>query len=1109
MRRLLFIIALTLLFLPIYGQSRLKTGQWIKIEIKQSGIHCLTYSQLRKWGLNPEKTHIYGYGGAMLSQDFSQPAIEDLPQVGCIRLSDRILFYAQGSFSWAYTGGHFRHTRNPYSDQGYYFISDIETSEPDLTYAPIIDSDQATDINTFIDYKVHEEDKVNLVDINGIEGGGREWFGEQVTNAKAVNLTMPFAHIVGSLYGYAMVAGVSKQWSTFQLKVGSSSRYITTEAIYDNYTRATTAFSIGEYEPIGTEEQPIVLSYSCSDANGVGYLNYIELEAECELRMQGNEMTFRHPANYLDATPIRYHLKGADSHTIVLDITDLSHIVAMPTITNGDELIFTATNEDQVHEFIAVNTSGSNWLEPEKKSDIDNQDLHQLEGIQYVIICPKDFVPMATQLAKAHEGDPYWKEEQSITWAVVTDEQVYNEFSSGTPDATAYRRFMKMLYDKAKNNTSLLAPKWLLLMGDGTYDNRKLSSLSGPNTLLTYQAANSINETFAISNDGYFGCLEDEKYIIDARLTMQIGVGRLPVSTKEEAQAVVNKIEDYIYDQSPMSWRREILFMADNYDTYPHIQGADEPARIVEKYVPGYTMHKIYLDVYPKQVTSTAESCPIAKTQLDNLLQSGVMMLNYSGHGGYNAITSEAMMNINSISTMTNPHLALWFFATCSFAHYDAGKRSAAEEAVLNPNGGAIGVISACRTVYASQNKDLNTYFCQELFEHSDDYHFDVTIGEALYKAKNKLINDANRLAYHLLGDPAIRLHYPDNITIHTTDRKDTIRSLEVNEVKGVVRGPNDDTLKQFNGVVDIYVYDKKQTITTPPLGKSGGTYQYTDYPNIIFHGKTSVEDGCFQYAFMTPKDIRYNFDYGRIAYYAYDEQEGLEGVGYDNDLVVGGTGSILIQDTQGPDINMYIENAYRDSTQATYASPRFYASLFDSCGINTVGSGIGHDLILMVDNSNVMTYNLNAYFEADKGSYQSGSISYRLPPLGDGQHAIQFKAWDLMNNSSTQTLSFTVNQNIGPTLYKIIAYPNPVSISGLLTLHLEHDQEDEVLQTQINIFDLAGRRLYSAQQSDAYDIVIPMNEVAISTGVYIYKVIIKSPTNGSSTLAGKILVVH
>ncbi len=1099
---------------PSVSHSRLSQGKWVKIQVSENGVYCLTYDQIRQAGLDPAKTHVYGYGGAMLPTQWADGTIDDLPQVGCIRLSDRILFYGQGSFRWKYEPLQeiFTHTRNPYSDKGYYFLSDIDTPQPDLVYASAISKENAEVVDYYTAYGVHEQDILNLLDPTGVDGGGREFYGETLSPKSTLTVSLPFSHIVSDdIHCRVMIAGVSNSFSQTEVKMGSTTKKIATAPCADHYTFGSPATLSTYFPATGTGTQSVAITFLNTESGSKGYLNYVEMSATCSLTMEGAWLTFRTPIHLYENTTLAYHISNASSQTIILDITHLDSIKAVPATMEGNTLVFYANNEDEVHEYIAIQPNANGWQTPSVIGSVGNQDLHGLRDIMYVVIAPKEMVGVAEQLCRAHVNDPYRSSEDPFTWAVVTDQQVYNEFSSGTPDATAYRKLMKMLYENEQDGVSTIAPRWLLLMGDGTYDNRKLLTNSGPNTLLTYQAVDSENEIRAISNDGYFGYLKDSM-MAEAKATMQIGVGRLPVSTIDEAQAMVNKIEEYICSSQQESWRRELLFMADDYDDNLHISDADAVAAPLAKQVPDYILHKIYLDSYPKVITSSSESCPMAQNQLDNYLQNGVVMLNYSGHGGYNAVTSESMITLNSIKKMTNSQWPLWFFATCSFAHFDSGKKCAAEEAVLNPHGGAIGVIAACRTVYANMNRLLNNAFCSALFDHQDAYHYPMTIGEALMVGKNKLGYDTNKLAFLLLGDPAIRLPYPSDISVKTTTKLDTIRALDVYKVEGQIVEQVSDTTDTaalwFNGTLDVTVYDKQQQVSVTL--KNQEKFTYNDYPNIIFHGRVEVTNGRFSYQFMAPKDIRYNYGLGRIVYYAFDNEHYRDGLGIKDDFIVGGISSITITDSIGPDIVMYLEEEeqYKPLDATTYSTPRFYATLYDKYGINTVGSSIGHDLELVVDNSAAQTYNLNSLFMSDRGTYQSGSVTFRLPALEDGNHSLFFRAWNLVNISSTRMMNFTVKKDAAPTLYKVIAYPNPASLSDELTLILKHDQKDQILATEVSFYDLAGRRLWSQSQPNAFEIHVPMSEIAISTGLYIYRVTIKSETNGSSALAGKILVL-
>lgn len=1118
MKRLVTILGSLFLSITIVGiqagsyasQSRLSQGKWVKIQVNESGVYCLTYDQLRQAGLDPAKTHVYGYGGAMLPTQWSEGDIDDLPQVGCIRLNDRIFFYGQGSFSWKYNPSQdiFTHTRNPYSDKGYYFLSDVNTSQPDLVYTPAISPENAEVIDTYTAYQVHEQDILNLLDPTGVDGGGREFYGETLSPNSPLSISLPFSQIVSDdIHCRVMIAGVAKSFSQTEVRMGSTTKKIATAPCSDHYTYGTPATLSTSFPATGTGNQSVSITFLGVESGSEGYLNYVEMSATCSLTMEGAWLAFRTPVHLYENTTLAYHISNANSQTIVLDITHLDDIKAVQTSIEGNTLVFYANNEDEIHEYVAIQPNNGGWLTPNIIGSINNQDLHGLRDIMYVVITPQEMVGAAEQLCRAHVNDPYRSSDQPFTWAVVTDQQVYNEFSSGTPDATAYRKLMKMLYENEKNGISTIAPRWLLLMGDGTYDNRKLLTNSGPNTLLTYQAVDSENEIRAISNDGYFGYLKDST-MAEAKATMEIGVGRLPVSTVDEAQAMVNKIEEYICSSYQESWRRELLFMADDVDDNPHISDADAVAAPLAKQVPDYVIHKIYLDSYPKVITSSSESCPIAQNQLDNYLQNGILMLNYSGHGGYNAVTSESMITLNSIRKMTNSQWPLWFFATCSFAHFDSGKKCSAEEAVLNPHGGAIGVIAACRTVYANMNRLLNNAFCAALFEHQDAYHYPMTIGEALMVGKNKLGYDTNKLAFLLLGDPAIRLPFPSDISVQTTTQLDTVSALNVYKIQGFIQDEQNDTATWFNGTLDVTVYDKQQQVTVSL--KDQNKFTYNDYPNIIFHGRVEVINGLFSYQFMTPKDIRYNYGLGRIVYYAFDNEHYRDGLGIKDDFVVGGISPITITDSVGPDIVMYLEEEeqYKPLDATTYSTPRFYATLYDKYGINTVGSSIGHDLELVVDNSAAQTYNLNSLFMSDRGTYQSGSVTFRLPALEDGPHSLFFRAWNLVNISSTRMMNFTVKKDASPILYHVIAHPNPASLSDELTLILKHDQKDQILATEVTFYDLAGRRIWSQSQPNAFEIHIPMSHIAISTGLYIYRVTIKSETNGGSALTGKILVL-
>lgn len=1112
MKKILFIAFWVLVSLPMMAgihsyaeRSVLADGHWVKIRVSESGVCRMSFSELRSAGLEPSQVRVFGYGGAQKEQDFNKPNIDDLPQVPVYVGEDYILFYVQGPISWTYNGSRFAHTRNTYSDFGYYLLSD---DAGDMLLFPEAEavSGSPTDVTYYSYYQVQDEDSVNLIDRTGVSGGGRTFYGEQFAAGQTRTFTFstPYANGDNSSVYIDMAANAATT-STVKAKLNNtSSKSIYISSIPDHYTFGV-AGTISMNGASEEQNQRVTIQFVNSNASALAWLNYIEITTPSELVMTGSYMGIRSLVNRNTTNPVRFLLRNTTASTQIWDVTDLAAIQRMPTTMVDDQLAWVGTQADGVHEYIAVNTDGTKFVQAEVVGEVKNQNLHALSNIDYIIICPEGYEDVSEDLAKAHEA------KQAITYAIVTDQQVYNEFSSGTPDATAYRWLMKMLYDRAKNGIGQ-QPRWLLLMGHGTFDNRKLLRNSGTSLLLTYQSKNSVNEIKAYATDDYFAYLDDNEGTIDTQGRMDIGVGRLPVESLDEARTTVDKLIQYIRNEQTGKWKNQLVYLADDGENGTHTETAEKSAELVRIKNPDFIVHKIFLDAYPQEVNASGESYPLAKNRVLNLLKNGVLFFNYSGHGGYNAITNESILNLKDIAGMTNKNQAFWLFATCNFAQCDAGKRSAAETAVLNPKGGAIGILAATRTVYASQNTNLNRSVCDTLFGHSDVFHYDMTLGEAISIGKNLLGSDENKLAYVLLGDPCMRLNYPTDYHVETLTEMDTLNALSVQHVEGRIIDEDLNTVSDFNGKVDITIYDKMQSIPTRDNDNVGGdprVIAYNDYPNTIFSGATDVKDGLFNYTFMVPKDIRYNFDNGRIVYYAVtaDSLETAEAVGHFEQFIIGGTGSTVAIDTIGPEMEIYLNSPAFRNGDKTYATPRFFANLYDKNGINTAGAGIGHDLMLIIDDDPKMIYSLNEYFTAANNSYQAGQVSYLMEELANGPHSLTFRAWDLLNNSTTKSLNFIVEAGLDPSIYNVTTYPNPVQQSGVVHLIVNYDQPDELIETEIYLYNTAGQMVYSHKQDNPDAVSINLPSLGLNTGVYIYSVKIKSASSKYSTTSGKIIV--
>ena len=1106
------------------SESLLNEGNIVRIRVGESGIYRLTYEQIADWGINPERVSILGYGGALLSQDFTQRRIDDLCPVAFYMnkgaddkfgKGDYILFYAQGAVAWTYSGGYYTHTRNHCSDYGYYFLSDAEGLQRLMPMAEELSGTIKNDVTTYNAYVLHEQDLVNLIDRKkGLTGGGREFYGEDIPSGQSATFKFDLPSTAAEVRMSCHVAAASTGAGYASLTIDCEGRQ--TNIPYgvietgDNYTFALTGNK--RLTDIPPQFVPhVMLTYRSDVASDHCYLNYIELNAECQLRLTDNVLFFRQAADLGENSLSRYCLRGADASTEVWDITALDSIRRVPATLRGDTLFFTGDNA-RLTQYVAVRTQSNGWLTPTYMEKVANQNLHAMRDIDYVIITPAQFRSEALRLAQAHE------QYDGLSYAVITDQEIYNEFSSGTPDVSAIRWMMKMLYDCASSEQT--RPKSLLLFGDGTFDNRQLLPASGKNTLLTYQAVNSTVETKAYATDDYFAFLEDEdgvvgSYFSDQAGVMRIGVGRLPVSTGEQARQVVDKLIAYMEDATRGSWKQQLLFLADDGDNNQHTSICDLAAQNIVQKVPDFVVNKVYLDAYTQEKTASGESYPIAYNRFTNLMRQGVLFMDYCGHGSANNITNEMFLTKSDIERMTNRNQAFWMLATCGFAHFDQQALSAAEMAVLNPNGGAIAVLSACRTVYANENSHINRYLCDTLFGHTDRYTYPVTIGEATRIAKNRCgKNSDNKMSYILFGDPALRLNYPTEYDVVTSTPADTLNALQEVTLNGYIRSPQGDTATHFNGSLHVSVYDKEQSITTRDndavsSGLTAMPYTYRDYPNLLFSGNAQVTDGLFSLTYRMPKDIRYNYGAGRIVYYAIDSLTQEEGIGHDHSFVIGGSSpqAALLADTVGPELRIYMDNpAFHDGGR-TGEYPHFFADIYDENGINAVGTGIGHDLMLVLDNDNTLTYNLNDYFTTTNGNYRQGQVSYPFSELKEGQHSLLFRAWDLLNNSSTASLYFTVVKGLTTQLFSVTAYPNPCPAGATLNIRIAADRPDELLQTRLTIYDLSGSRVYETSFNGDRTISITPSQANMHHGIYIYRIQCQTATSGSSAVVGKLIV--
>ncbi len=1100
--------------------SALAEGDWFKVKIDRSGIYKITYQELQEMGFNvsanPKKIAVFGNGGGILPEINNIPRHDDLVQNpilvvgegdGSFDPNDYILFYGEGPVTWKYNSvsGVFNFQSNYYDDYSYYFItvlnedaSRIQTIQPPTGQHDVV-------IDEFTDYAHHELDEKNLFNT------GRQWFGEVYDFSVTKEFTFNFPNIINEAEsGYMRCAFAARAFSSsaFALYVNN----VLEKTLSMGIVFADNPYQLGKYNETNFKFAPnndqliIKTVYSRSSSNSVGYLDFIELNVKRRLLMSGNQMMFRAPITDTNAQIAKYRLGNASSDLILWDITDPVHANKVNAQLSSGTLEFNA-NADVLNEYIAF-YDGDGLYKTMFVEQVANQNLHALKNIEYLIIAHEDFLDEANRLAEFH------KTIDNLSSFVTVPELIYNEFSSGAQDITAIRDFVKMLYDNSDPGQEI---KYLLLFGDASFDYKNIIP-GNTNLVPCWESIESMNIVRSIASDDYFGYLDDGEGLSGR---VDIGIGRFVVSTLDQAVSAVDKVVSYATNTAEVMkpWRNMITFVADDGDNNLHLRHAEELSDYVYQHYPVYNIDKIYLDAYKQIATPGGQAAPDMNKAINDKIENGTLIFNYSGHGGESGLGHEKFMQIADINSWTNDDkLPLFITATCEFTRYDDPTRvSAGEFVFLNKNGGAIALMSTTRATFASSNLALNmSIYKNNLFERTNGSY--PCLGDVIMNSK--LIGGENDSKFILIGDPALKLAYTEHLveTIKINDRlvienvPDTLQALSKVKVEGVVTDRQGNQLTGFSGLVFPTVYDKYSKIET--YGDENSATTFFVRKNVLFNGEASISDGEFTFEFIMPKDISYNYGFGRISYYVRSENE--DGAGFYENIIIGGFNEEAERDERGPDITLFMNDTTFVPGSKTDQNPDLLAFVFDESGINTTGNGIGHDIVATIDDDNSQSYILNQYYKADINSFQSGEINYPMSNLADGPHVLSLRVWDIYNNSSTAFLDFVVVSQDEMIVENLLNYPNPfITETNFI---FDHNQSGQDLDVKIIIYSTDGRRVKTIEtriNPEGYQSTpikwngLDDNGAAIGKGFYVYQVLVKNESGATAQDTSKLVFLR
>ncbi|MCD4734997.1 MAG: type IX secretion system sortase PorU, partial [Bacteroidales bacterium] len=928
---------------------------------------------------------------------------------------------------------------NYYSDYTYYFLTIGQVDGKRIEQQEVSLSSPTHTVTNFNGYYYHEEDNKNLIK------SGRQWFGEEYDLYTSETFDIQLTDLDFSSPVHFEARGAARSFTTSAFRYFVDNQEILKFNILNvtnapNTYWAKTGDGEAEFTPASSDFQ-LNLEYTKPLAGSVGWLDYFRMNFRRKLNFRGKQLLFRDVESYGIGNVAEFRLDNASSGTTIWNVTDHNNVKKINAGVNGNILSFTIAT-DTLPELVAFN--GSDYYSVEFVEKIKNQNLHGLEPVDMIIVTHPLFLDQAEQLALHHYDF------DGLSSAVVLPGQIYNEFSSGSQDISAIRDFVKMMYDKSNNEF----PKYLLLFGDGSYDFKNRVA-NNTNYVPAWQSLESMHTVSSYVTDDFYGFMDGGGDVM-----LDIGIGRLIVSSYQQAKSSVDKIIHYATnnDLCMGSWRNVVCLIADDEDSNLHLEDAEELAEVIDELNKNINIDKIYLDAYLQQSTPGGQRYPEANADFNRRVQRGALILNYVGHGGEAGLAHEQLLQIADINSWRNmDNMPVFVTATCEFSRFDdPGRMAAGEYVFLNSNGGGISLFTTTRATFAGSNSSLNkSFYSYALTRENGQYR---RMGDVIKLAKVESGSTENGRKFILLGDPALKIVFPEYSIVAThinnaplVAGSDTIKALSEVSLAGEIRDIYGNLMPQFEGTLYPLIYDKPLQISS--LGNDPESFprKFFIQKNVLYNGKATINQGYWTFSFIAPKDIAYQYDFGKLSFYAENGVQDATGCNFD--VVVGGYNTNAIPDFAGPEINLYINDEFFVSGGLTNENPMLFALIEDESGINTAG-GIGHDLLANLDGKD--SFILNDYYEAERDNYQKGSVRFPFYNLSEGNHVLSLKAWDVYNNSSEVYIYFEVAGSGQLSLKEIMNYPNPFKYGTYFSF--EHNQSENNLDVSISIYAINGQ---------------------------------------------------
>ncbi len=1111
--RVVFLLFLAFLAGTVLGQpaSVLSTGKWYKVSVQTDGVYKIDYNYLKSIGFNPDaldprKIQIFAGENGMLPQPNATPRIADLRQVaayavgaedGKFQGTDYLLFFGQGpdTYTLSPPSGIYSYQNNFYSDKNFYFITVGTTNGLRLAMQSDLPGIFPS-VSEFDDFGYYETEKTNELH------SGRTWYGERFDATLEYTVRFDQSGVInGSIMKLVTgVMGRSFAPSSFQfflneVLIGQQDVPPVSNVAYTVFGAEVHDTLVVNADVAGAPTRPNqdvkVRFTKATSGQSIGYLDYLLLQTKRTLSLVGDQLIFS-SLKSLDQPASRFSIANTLPDGMVWDITDpFQPLIQSYAFATGTSSFGAASNV--LKKYIAL--SNRNFAGPKAEGDVPNQNLSGLGATDLLIISAPEFLTEAERLASHRRA------KTGGNVSVVTTTQAYNEFSSGKQDVTALRDLVKFLYD---NGTGL---KNVLLFGRGSYDYKDKLSFN-KNFIPIYQSRNSLNPLATYASDDYLGFLENSEgnwgENPSENHTLEVGVGRVPVKKIEEATIWVDKVIAY-ENQNWGSWRKKILFVADDGDFNVHQSQADQLATTLETDHPEADAHKTYLDFFAQASGPSGELSPDARKTLTTNVTDGVGILNFTGHGSELQWMQERILDQVSFDEWKPaPRYPFLVTATCEFGRNDdPGLISSAELSLFKKNSGSIGLLTTSRPVFSSTNFTLNKAFYQYLFTRDNGLFRDW--GTVFRDTKNNSMSGVQNRNFSLLGDPSMLPPIGStNLLVSSitnlTSGSDTLKALSKVSVSGAVQYQGvPDT--QFNGTLALTLFGKKTSLTT--LGDENDPFNFTLRDDALFRGQATIQAGLFYIEFILPKSIDPIVGIGKLSLYAYSKTSQRDALGVDGTQEIGSAEQSPGADTSPPGVELFMGDTTFISGGLAGVSSRIVAILTDKNGIDISNFNPQNDILATLDDTTTLL--LNDYYQADIDTYTRGKVDYPIDGLKPGPHSLTLKATDTFGNTSSTSITFYVSDQSGIQIEQWLNYPNPFSSSTIF--HFKHNRSGEDLEAAVTIFDRMGKVvLYNTYQitSSSYKVDLPSwdgtsaDGTKLAEGLYLMKLSVRSLLDGT-----------